>query len=201
MSQEFVARGAEAKLYKENGKLVKERLSKGYRIKSLDQEIRKSRTKNEVSIIGKARRAGVNTPTIFEEHDYTIVMEFIDGDKVKNILNEDNLESICRQIGDQVGKLHKWNLVHGDLTTSNMILKDNDLYLIDFGLAQYSEKDEDKAMDLKVLEEALLSAHYELYEEALDIIYNVYKLTNGDHEPVLDRLDQIRKRGRYKEKD
>ncbi|RWW82341.1 hypothetical protein BHE74_00009201 [Ensete ventricosum] len=119
----------------------------------------------------KARRLGVPTPALYgvDLLLHTLTFEFVDGLSVKEILldfgsngiNEERLVDIATQIGNAVGKLHDGGLIHGDLTTSNMLIKrdTNQLVLIDFGLSFTSTLPEDKAVDLYVLERALLSMH------------------------------------------
>jgi TP53 regulating kinase-like protein len=53
-------------------------------------------------------------------------------------------------------------VIHGDLTTSNMIYKDGQIYLIDFGLSYVKNSIEDRAVDLYVLERAFISTHPQL---------------------------------------
>ena len=58
--------------------------------------------------------------------------------------------------------MHEAKIVHGDLTTSNMLLRNsqpNHLVMIDFGLSYTTSLAEDMAVDLYVLERAILSTH------------------------------------------
>ena len=60
--------------------------------------------------------------------------------------------------------MHAIDVIHGDLTTSNMLLRSTSppsIVLIDFGLSYVSSLVEDKAVDLYVLERALASTHPE----------------------------------------
>ncbi len=141
----LIKKGAEANLYLEDwhGRkvIMKRRLSKKYRIPQLDSEIRHQRTVHESQIIHRAKQAGVPTPSIFmvDTTDATIIMEFIDGKQVKQVLN--NLTSVerhdlCCYVGELIGLLHKNGIVHGDLTTSNMILTPlGKVVFVDFGLS------------------------------------------------------------------
>lgn len=65
-------------------------------------------------------------------------------------------------MGQMILRLHNVNIIHGDLTTSNMMISNDKLYLIDFGLAYTKPNAEDKAVDLYVLERAFVSTHPEL---------------------------------------
>ncbi|MCD6367732.1 MAG: Kae1-associated serine/threonine protein kinase [Candidatus Aenigmarchaeota archaeon] len=196
----LVGRGAEAILYVENGVLVKERISKGYRIKELDEKLRSRRTKLESRIMIRARRYGVNVPKVMKTEDYKIFMEFIEGKRLKEFFNEttsENRKKIAKEVGRMIGLLHSSGIIHGDLTTSNMILRDGELYFIDFGLAFHSTSVEDRAVDLHLLEQAYLSTHHEYFEELWSSTIIGYKETFENWGKVLSRLEEIKKRGRY----
>ena len=77
----LIKQGAEALLYRDGNRLIKERVSKGYRIKEIDDRIRKLRTRSEGKLLQKVE----NTPKIFlvDERNFKIEMEFIDGDLVR----------------------------------------------------------------------------------------------------------------------
>lgn len=205
MPKEIVARGAEAILYldKHNGKtmLVKERLKKGYRIPSLDDKIRTRRTKREAKMLDKASRAGVPAPKVVELEKTRIVMDFIDGKTVKESLNElpkKDRVRVCEGIGEMTAVLHKNGMVHGDLTTSNMILKCGKLYFIDFGLGKFSQKIEDQAVDLFLLYEALKAAHFKYLNDNWQNILKIYRQNYTKAPEVLKRFEKISVRRRYK---
>jgi Kae1-associated kinase Bud32 len=200
-----IQRGAEAVLYLEerDGEkvLVKDRLPKGYRIPQLDDRIRTQRTRREESLILKARRAGVNAPNILEVGESRIIMEWIVGKKLKDSLNRmarSQRVEIYRLIGQSLGKLHSSGIIHGDLTTSNMIFKDDRLYIIDFGLGKVSGKVEDQAVDLYLLYEALKSTHLRLLDEAWGGVLKAYKQNYSKSKEVLNRVLKIENRRRYK---
>ncbi len=189
--------GAEARILLDKDCVIKERIPKGYREKELDLKIRKQRTKREARLISNASRAGVMVPKILEIDDFIIKIEHIDGPRVKDILDEKNMKAICSEIGKSVAGLHNASIIHGDLTTSNMIQKDDSIYFIDFGLGFISDKAEDKATDLHLLEEAIESTHYRIASGALKIAFESYRKNCRDGKAVLSRLEQIRLRGRY----
>lgn len=201
----IVKRGAEAVLYLDKldseDVLVKERVKKSYRISEIDNELRKQRTKSEAFLLSSARRVGVNTPKIFsvDEKGFKIVMEFIQGKRLKELLNETSDEErkeIAEKLGRSIALLHSNKIVHGDLTTSNMIFSDNKIYFIDFGLGFFSQRIEDYAVDLAVLKEALKSTHHKYLNLLWDSIMKGYSINEGSEE-VLKRLEDIEKRGRY----
>ncbi len=201
MPKDIIQRGAEAVIYRKGSHIIKERVKKGYRIPAIDDEIRKRRTKLEARLLEKARRSGVTTPNAEIKDSYVIKMDYIDGEKVKEKLNgmpKSMQEKVARKIGEAVASLHAADIVHGDLTTSNMILKGNDLYLIDFGLGKVSHKVEDKATDLFLLYEAIISTHYEISEQLWKTIINTYMQKYSTAPEVMTRFERIGQRRRYK---
>ena len=195
----IIAKGAEAILIKEDNYLIKERIKKSYRIDEIDFKLRKYRTRSEAKLLSKVE----NSPKVFDvdEKEMKIKMEFIDGKLIKNIL--DNLHSdkrnlLLREIGGKIAKMHDNDIIHGDLTTSNMILKEK-VYFIDFGLGFSSNRIEDKAVDLHLLKQALESKHYKHFEESFNEVLEGYKLSKNFKE-IIQRLEKVEKRGRYKNK-
>ena len=197
--------GAEAYLYKElwHGKEVvkKFRRPKSYRIQAIDQQIRQYRTIHEAKLITEARKSGVPTPIIYQVDipNTTIIMEFLEGQRIKEFFQEsEDSENICKIIGKLVGLLHKSGIVHGDLTTSNMILSNNKVYFIDFGLGDFTRSVEAFGVDLHLLKRALESTHYKKVKEYFQIIESEYvKQMDEKGLEVKERLREIRSRGRY----
>lgn len=186
-----MAQGAEAKIYESGKKVTKHRIKKSYRLPQIDLKLRKSRTRAEARLIQKAARAGVSVPKVLDidEKNMKLEIEKISGDKVRDVLSP----LMCKKIGSEILKLHKANIVHGDLTTSNMILRKGNIVLIDFGLAQYSEKIEDKAVDLHLFKECLKSKHFDIWKGCWKEFLKSYRDKN-----VLLRLDKVERRGKYK---
>lgn len=194
---EEISRGAEAVISKKGPLVIKTRVKKSYRHEKIDEELRKYRTRTEEKLINQARRAGINVPDVKEanEKESTIYMDFIEGDKLKDVL--ENLdkklyEKVCNEIGASISKLHENNIIHGDLTTSNMILKDDKVFFIDFGLGFFSKRIEDKAVDLYLLKQALNSGHPKIFEKTFSLILKSYK-----NKEVIERIKTIEKRHRY----
>jgi Kae1-associated kinase Bud32 len=200
----LIAQGAEASIYEEEGKIIKERKRKGYRLQELDSALRKSRTRREVKVFEKMKRLGLDVPELLSHSDKAmrIYMEKLDGKQLRDVLDSNNCDKLCSSVGEKIGKLHENNIIHGDLTTSNMILnsRDNRIYLIDFGLSFFSHKIEDKAVDLHVLKETLKARHNSLWQKCFSAIMKGYKKTNRSHEEVIKRLETVEARGRYKGK-
>ena len=202
-----LSQGAEAIIYEKKVDnslvIVKHRIKKDYRIEEIDYKLRKYRTRREARILEKLYALGFPSPKVLEvnEEEGIIVMEKIDGGKLRDVLDENNFKSFCSEIGKLVGFLHKHNIVHGDLTTSNFIVgKNNKLFLIDFGLSFISQKIEDKAVDLHLLRQALESKHFEFWQEAFKTVISSYKKSCPNAYEVLHRLEKVEQRGRYKRK-
>jgi len=202
---EILYRGAESILYldefEDQKVLVKERIKKNYRIEPIDLALRKTRTRKEVKLLTEARKCGVPTPKILhvDELNHKIIMEFIDGIRIKEFLYSISKEKdkICFEIGKLIGKLHSSGIVHGDLTTSNMILKDEKIYFIDFGLGEFSRRIEDQGVDLNLLLEALKSTHFKILKLCWDNIVKGYKKEYSNAGQVLKKMEEIEKRARY----
>jgi len=125
----IIQKGAEAEIDLIDGKIIKNRIKKSYRIPEIDEKIRKLRTRSEAKLLEKASKI-VAVPKVFSSNEKTkkITLEFIDGKKLSAHLDDFAMEKqkeICRKIGENVAKLHDQNIIHGDLTTSNMIYVDN----------------------------------------------------------------------------
>ncbi|UCD07722.1 MAG: Kae1-associated serine/threonine protein kinase, partial [Candidatus Aenigmatarchaeota archaeon] len=167
----------------------------------LDEKIRVKRTKREAKMLSRAARAGITVPNVLGLEKSSIRMDFIEGKTVKDSLNdlpEKERVWVSKSIGEMASFLHKSGMVHGDLTTSNMILKDEKLYLIDFGLGKFSQKVEDQAVDLFLLYEALKAAHYKYLNETWQNILKIYKQNYSNAPQILKRFEKISLRRRYK---
>ena len=202
---EVIRRGAEAEIGRDvwmgRKVIVKSRVTKGYRLPELDTAIRVSRTKNEARLIQDARRHGVPTPIIYDIDlkNGKIVMEEIVGERVKDVLDstdEDGCRAICKEIGRLVALLHKATITHGDLTTSNMILKDGKIWFIDLSLGMRNAMIEDMGVDLHLLKEAFQSAHSKILP-MYDVILESYRSNFERGNEVLKKIKEIEDRGRY----
>jgi TP53 regulating kinase and related kinases len=205
----LIKKGAEASLFLEDwhGRKVvmKRRFPKKYRIDELDAMIRSQRTLHEPHIIHRAKQAGVPTPTIFmvDVADANIIMEFVEGKQVKEVL--DNVSSkerldLSKQIGKLIGRLHKNGIIHGDLTTSNMILTPHGkVVFIDFGLSERSIELEPKGVDLHLMKRTLNSTHFRHAKECFKAVMEGYAEAVGPEETkkTKAKIQEIEKRGRY----
>lgn len=186
-------RGAEAVVLIEADKVIKTRIKKDYRIKELDERLRTERTRAEAKIMSEARRLGVPTPIIYDVGRFDLIMEAIEGTPLKDVIDEEK----ARLAGVLVGKLHGGGIIHGDLTTSNMLVKGDRIYLIDFGLAFYDELLESRGVDVHVFYQTLISSHKE-HERLMAAFAEGYRSSFGGADDVLERVREIEYRGRYK---
>jgi len=139
----IIQQGAEAIIYLDKNIITKDRIKKKYRIKEIDDKIRKSRTKKENKLLEKASKI-INAPKPLEsKNNFLIQMLKVNGEKLSgnlDKLNKKKQESACVKIGESLAKLHDEDIIHGDLTTSNIILdKNEEVWFIDFGLGFVSK--------------------------------------------------------------
>ena len=205
----LIRKGAEASLYLTDwhGRkvIMKKRLPKKYRPSRLDEQIRTYRTNREPQLIHEAKKAGVPTPTVFlvDLKNATIIMEFIEGKQVKQLLNkvtESERQQLCLKIGELIGKLHEHGIIHGDLTTSNMILDSEEkIFFVDFGLGEKTKELEARGVDLHLMKRALQSTHFRFTEECFDAVIRGYSKVLGAEtvKSILDKIKEIERRGRY----
>ncbi len=198
----LIRKGAEANLYKSEylGReaLIKERIPKNYRDAGLDSGIRKRRTKEEAQLLHDAKALGVRTPVIYkiEREGSAIIMEFVPGKRMKDALNEKNL-NLCKLLGNKIGVLHANGIVHGDLTTSNIIIHNGAPVFIDFGLGIHSRKIEDFAVDLLNFKKTYNATHYKL-GKGWNLIVKGYIEERGNvGKEIVERIPKIEERGRY----
>ncbi|HYD03551.1 MAG TPA: KEOPS complex kinase/ATPase Bud32 [Alphaproteobacteria bacterium] len=199
VGKSIIGSGAEAIISKDSKIVTKDRIKKGYRHESIDSGLRKSRTNKEVKILKALETSGF-VPRIMGVENNLIKMDFIDGIQLKKILDRD--PKLAKLIGKNLAIMHDLNIIHGDLTTSNMILsgkgKNRKLFFIDFGLSFVNPRVEDKAVDIHVFKQALESKHYKIYNKAYSEFIKGYNPKNKKE--VLERLNTVEQRGRYKEK-
>ncbi|KAG8447056.1 hypothetical protein GDO86_014487 [Hymenochirus boettgeri] len=209
----LLKQGAEARVYRGRflGKaaVVKERFPKAYRHRALDNKLTHRRTVQEVRSILRCRKAGISAPVVYfvdyvsnciyleDIEQSTTVRDYILS--IQQHENVDGLYSLAKKIGEVLAQMHDEDVIHGDLTTSNMLLRspfeDLSLVMIDFGLSFISALPEDKGVDLYVLEKAFLSTHPNT-EEIFKALLKSYSSSSKKSGPVVKKLDEVRMRGR-----
>lgn len=205
LPSDITEKGAEANIYSgqwlNHDVLIKERIPKSYRIHEIDRRLRKERTKKEAKLLGEAKSCGVKTPLIYDidKQNNSLTLEKIHGKIVKNIFEDaelDKIKEISVKIGKNIAKLHNCGIIHGDLTTSNLILENGDIVFIDFGLGKNSDLVEDKGVDLLVFKKAISGIHYKIADICFEEILKGYKEAD-DYDEVIEKVEEIEGRGRY----
>jgi len=199
----LISQGAEAKIFLIEESIIKDRFRKRYRHKELDEKLRGFRAKREAKVLEKLYGMDFPVPQVLDVRRNKLVIEQIKGKLVKDIFDEELknkrlLSRLSREIGKKIAFLHSHDIIHADLTTSNMILTD-EIFFIDFGLSYFSAKIEDKAVDLHLLERALESKHHKIFRECFANVLRGYGSYDKSGE-VIARLDEVRMRGRNKAK-
>ena len=215
---ELLKQGAEAKVFRTSylGRptIVKQRFKKGYRHPLLDESLTHRRQLQECRSMLRCRKAGIRTPLIYliDNHSHSIYMEEISAslsvrDFICEIIERKStnshvqLENVAREMGKIIAHMHDCGVIHGDLTTSNILVhtdsSDSCLVLIDFGLSFVSNLAEDKGVDLYVLERAFLSTHPNT-EDIFQLLLESYKANSVENaaKSVIHKLDEVRQRGR-----
>jgi len=199
-----LARGAEAVIYLGwflgERAVYKERVRKSYRHPEIDSYLRRVRTLSEARIMVDARRAGFPTPHIFDvdADSGVIVMEYVEGERARDWINRhpDDARGLLFSLGRMLGRLHSAGIVHGDLTTSNIIISAHGPVFIDMGMGSRGAGVEEFGVDLHLFKEALESTHSHiegLFQEACDGYADEMPIA----EKVFERVRDIEKRGRY----
>ncbi|MEM0150049.1 MAG: KEOPS complex kinase/ATPase Bud32 [Candidatus Micrarchaeaceae archaeon] len=190
-----ISEGAEATIYEVRAQncslILKYRPAKGYRVKNLDNMLRARRTRVEARALGAAHNIGVNVPLLRLVSKYGILTSMVKGSMLKDMLNRNSklLNKTLREAGRHLAALHSAGIVHGDYTPANIMVDGETVYVIDFGLASFTNSIEDKALDLLLMKRSLSSAHFNSFMEG-------YKALSNQSE-VCRRLAEIERRGRY----
>ncbi len=215
----LIKEGAEGKVFRTSYMtqdcVVKERVKKGYRVPELDSKLNKTRLLHEARCMVKCKKMNIAVPEIFmvDVTAFRLHMEFIDGKTLKQVLIQsvDSSDSssyapfldLARKIGTTIANMHGSDIIHGDLTSSNIMIRSgsDEVVLVDFGLGSVScTAVEEKAVDLYVLERALLATHpgSEVFSEAILSTYGSTR-AHAKAGKVLERLEAVRQRGRKRE--
>ncbi len=216
IKEKLMHKGAEASLFYgfwfDKEVIYKHRIPKEYRLKELDHEIRMKRTLNEARALIKVKKYGINCPQVYDiDHENsTIIMKYIRGSKLKEILS--NMDAMkkreyFRMIGHSIAILHKNGHVHGDITTSNLIVTEKEnIFLIDFGLHEYSDSLEDKSVDLHLFKRVLISSHGKDFETCFNAFLEGYRMVydkdgSDEGDRIIKNILTIETRGRYVKKE
>lgn len=175
-----------------------------YRLPELDMDIRRHRTIREAEMIHQAKGAGVGAPFLYgvDLRHALLVMEYIRGGRLRDLLlKADRIEAdrIFSVFGRDVARLHSFGIMHGDLTTANVVERGGGLVFLDFGLSVRTTRTEDHAVDLRLIKETLSGAHSAVAQHALEALYAGYAEEAGQSRlnAVRRQLQSIERRGRY----
>jgi len=213
---DMIAQGAEGRVFAvtflNRPAIVKQRFKKTYRHPTLDAKITRARLVGETRALVRARRLGVPTPSLFyvDKRQNAIYMERVPGRPLKALIREgmsdEDMEEVGRQVGKHVAAMHDGGLIHGDLTTSNILVTRRGgeggeggdasprVVLIDFGLASNSIVPEDKGVDLYVLERAITVTH--AASKLFEAVMREYKTASGLWSASFNKFAEVRMRGR-----
>lgn len=187
----MIGEGAEAKIYAldifETRALAKVRIKKDYRVAQLDSEIRETRTRKEAKILYTLAKVGVNAPRMIGLGKFTIYMSRLEGELLKDINAKPDEFA---KIGEQLALMHNGNVSHGDFTPANIMKCKTGYFIIDFGLAEISNSLEEKAIDLLLIKRSVDEKRYS------SLLKGYAKVSKNSRE-ILERLEEIEKRGRY----
>ena len=196
----LVVKGSESFLYlthylaKET--IIKVRQPKKYRHATIDDEIVLSRMRFEARIIKILKSLKINVPTLYavDQANNTIYLEYLKGKMLTDYLDNN---SYFFNLGKIIARLHISHILHSDINPQNVIISNNEIYLIDFGLAYISDEIKDKVMDLFILKGSL--KHFEV-EKSFDIVMQGYAEVVDKHEfsKIKNQLDALSMKGRYK---
>jgi len=210
--EKLIRKGAEASLWSghwfDKKVIFKHRIPKKYRLEELDKRIRTQRTLNEARTLIRVKNYGINVPQVYDidVQNATIVIKYIEGKKLKNVLrdlDDTKKEKYFKKVGHDIAILHKNGHIHGDITTSNLIITQNEkIFLIDFGLHEYSDTIEDKSVDLHLFKRVLVSSHGNDYKFCFNSFLEGYrseyeKENKSECNMIIKNINAIETRGRY----
>ncbi|MFX1277613.1 MAG: KEOPS complex kinase/ATPase Bud32 [Promethearchaeota archaeon] len=216
IKKDLIRKGAEASLFHgywfDKEVIFKHRIPKKYRLKELDNTIRTKRTLNEARALIRVKNYGINCPQVYDidVKNSIIVMKYIEGSKLKDvigIIDDDKKKDYFKKIGCSIAILHKNGHVHGDITTSNLIITEKEeIFLIDFGLHDYSDSIEDKSVDLHLFKRVLISSHGKDFKTCFKAFLEGYRTEyarEGSKEgyEIIKNIFVIETRGRYVKKE
>ena len=207
----LIYKGAEAEIYLQDWHgepaIRKIRVAKPYRVPALDESIRRTRTAHEANMMHEARKLGAPVPAIqhVDPESTTLIMDYVEGPTLKEELyglSMSGRRERCNSLGVLLGLMHEGGVVHGDMTISNVLSEDGKLFIIDFGLGDFSNEIEDKGVDLLLLNRAMKSTHYAFHTFLFNAFLKGYTKAVGKKrgDETLRKMREVEKRGRYFER-
>ncbi|MEM3031196.1 MAG: KEOPS complex kinase/ATPase Bud32 [Candidatus Micrarchaeia archaeon] len=198
MEGKLIAWGAEAEVYAARlfgeNVVVKRRVQKAYRIPEIDIPLRRARTRGEALLLHRAKLAGVSAPIVRHLGDYEIWMSVVKGRLLRDALpglGARRARGVLEAAGRALARLHANGIIHGDFTPANIVVDGKGVTVIDFGLGGFSNKLEDKAVDLLLMKKGLAD------EKLFRAFLRGYARASEKANAALARMREVEKRGRY----
>lgn len=185
--------------------VIKRRTKKNYRHESLDDSIRRERTFSEADTIHQAKVAGAKVPSIvgINLETNSILMTHIEGTVLRDgldTMNRADAVELFQSLGAQIGLLHYAGIIHGDLTTSNIVVtKSGNPFIVDFGMSRRSSDPEDRGVDLHLLQRSITTSHVKNASPLIKALGRGYEETAGEaiRQSSWAKAGEIARRGRY----
>lgn len=201
-----ICRGAEAIIYRckyfDKEAIMKVRAPKKYRHPDLDRKIRTHRTKLEARIMHDVKKYGVNAPSLYDIDidSSSLIMEYLEGKCLRDIIetcrSDHDRKKMSVEFGKLIGRMHSGDIIHGDPTTSNTVVCDRNIYIIDFGLSSFDSTIEGKGVDVHLVRETFSSSHHE-YPNLFEAFLTGYSSIISNFDEIMERVKDIERRGRY----
>ncbi|AFZ70006.1 Kae1-associated kinase Bud32 [Caldisphaera lagunensis DSM 15908] len=207
LNLQLIKRGAESEIrlgyFLSTKAIYKIRVKKIYMNDDLDKDLRYDRTRREAKILATAYLNRINVPKLYAVYPSVglIIMEYIEGNTLKDLFlyEPEKYIPFSYFAGIELAKIHKANIIHNDYTTSNIIVRDEKVFVIDFGLSDYSTSIEDKAVDIHLYKRAVESTHASISEKIMKEFIRGYLKETGEEigNKIIKRAKEIELRGRY----
>ena len=122
----------------------KQRRLRSWRHPDLDDRLGRRRMLAEARLMVRLYKSGLNIPVLYDcdIKEQQLVMSNVPGRPLIELLNDDSIDDATmmkhlQTAGYSIRMLHRQAIVHGDLSTNNiMITPSGEAVLIDFGLAK-----------------------------------------------------------------
>jgi len=172
----------------------------------LDDSIRHQRTSHEATMLREVRKLGVAVPTVqhIDQDSSSLIMDYISGRTLKeelHVVPKSERRKRCRTLGELLAVMHLGGIVHGDITLSNVISQDGKLFIIDFGLGNFTKEVESMGVDLLLLNRSIRSTHYLFYTDLFKSFIEGYRQATGPKSnEIVEKMREVERRGRYFER-
>lgn len=182
--------------------VIKTRSAKGYRLPQLDAAIARGRMRNEARLLRRAREAGIGAPAVLDAdpESRALTLEYLGAEPLRatyDALPPRERRAAAAMAGEAIGRLHGAGVIHGDLTTSNMIIREGRLHLLDFSLGHVSDTLEDRAVDLKAFKDSFVATHLAHAGDFKTVLAAYERALGKGGKAVPAQIRKIERRRRY----